>query len=341
MESKSVAQPPSIRQGVWIATGAVVSDVFVSYAREEAASAETIRRALESLSLTVFFDIERLDAGDVWSDVIDTELKSAGAVVALWSPHALTRAWVKKECGVALERGVLLPAVLKPVSVQDVPTQFADLHRVDLSDFAGQRDHPGWRSLVRALAKKLRRKDLLVTQIAELSTASPTEQIRLELEDARRELARLRRQDELIPFVAALVVVLGLVGSVLGYVELERQKNMAARNVRESLASPDLVRTLEAECASGQPIKCHNAALMLLQGPDGVRNISDGLKLLGAACDGRVGKACSDLAAYYIVGNHVPIDEARAQDLYQRGCEAGHALSCMKTRTRDAGPTAR
>ena len=127
-----------------------MADVFISYATEERARADEVRRELEALGLSVFFDAERLESGDVWSDVIDRELKSAGAVVALWSPHALSRPWVKKECALAMQRNVLAPALLEPVSDLDMPVQFSDLQRVDLTDFHGAADHPGWGKLIRA-----------------------------------------------------------------------------------------------------------------------------------------------------------------------------------------------
>lgn len=170
-----------------------MADVFISYAREEQARAEEVRRALEALGLSVFFDVERLDAGDTWSDVIDRELKSAGGVVALWSPHALSRPWVKKECAVAQGRGVLLPALLEPVGDLEMPTQFADLQRVDLADFHGDPAHDGWRKLVRALAKTLKRKDLLAAQIEQLKEEKQTARVKADLEAAQKELEKLRK----------------------------------------------------------------------------------------------------------------------------------------------------
>lgn len=318
-----------------------MADVFVSYARKEKDRAVEIRRSLEGLGLSTFFDVEGLDAGDPWPDRLDAELKTAGAVVSLWSPHALSRQWVRNECAVGEKRGVLLPAELEPVTDYDVPAQFATLQRVDLSDFHGQSDHAGWRSLVRALARKLKRKDLLVVQIATLTDASQTTHIKLELEEARRELARLRRDEMLLPFLAAFVFLLALAGGVFGYVELERQKAVAAREVRASLASPELIKLLESECASGEALKCHNVGLMLLQGAGGAKDIPKGLELITTACNGGVGKACADLAAFYLNGVQVPQSDVRAQSLYKQACENHHALSCMKIRQPGAGPTVR
>lgn len=318
-----------------------MADVFLSYARQEADRAVEICRSLEALGLSTFFDVDGLDAGDPWPDRLDDELKSAGAVVSLWSPYALSRQWVRRECAVGETRGVLLPAIVEAVTDIDVPARFVDLQRVDLSDFHGQSDHAGWRSLVRSLARKLKRKDLLVVQISTLSDASQTTHIKLELEEARRELARLQRNETFAPFIAALLLILAVAASLFGYVELERQKAVAAREVRATIASPEMLKLLEEECSRGQALKCHNAGLMLIQGAGGHTDIAKGLKLLSEACDGGIGKACSDLGSYHAIGLHVQKSEAQAQALYKKACANNHAISCMRIRHRDAGPNTR
>jgi len=166
-----------------------MADIFLSYARTEREKAEPIRAALASLGLDVFFDVDGLDGGDVFPDVLDREVKSAGAVVSLWSPHALTRPWIKIESRIGKDRGVLIPVeigVLDPL--HDVPAAFYDDQRIDLVDFNGDTASPGWLKLVKSLARTLERPDLLEREVRSHAHSSA------EAADLRAELQALRDQ---------------------------------------------------------------------------------------------------------------------------------------------------
>lgn len=90
-----------------------------------------IKECPETLGLTVFFDTEGLDGGDVFPDMLDREVKSSEAVVGIWSRrvltrpvaaarcselnyehrvYALTRDWVLRECNLARHEFALLPS---------------------------------------------------------------------------------------------------------------------------------------------------------------------------------------------------------------------------------------
>jgi hypothetical protein len=56
-----------------------MADVFLSYARADRLKAEQVKAALEGAGLSVFFDVEGLDGGDLFPDVLDREVKTAGA----------------------------------------------------------------------------------------------------------------------------------------------------------------------------------------------------------------------------------------------------------------------
>lgn len=166
-----------------------MADVFLSYARTERGRAEPIRAALVSLGLNVFFDVDGLDGGDVFPDVLDREVKSAGAVVSLWSPHALSRPWVKLESRIGIYRGVFIPVEIAPLDLlADVPADFFDLQRIDLIDFNGDTSSPGWLKLVKSLARTLERPELLEREVRSHAHSSA------EAADLRTELAALRAQ---------------------------------------------------------------------------------------------------------------------------------------------------
>ena len=166
-------------------------DVFLSYARADTARAAQIKDLLERLGLSVFFDTEGLDGGDVFPDVLDREVKAAGAIVGVWSQHALTRPWVKIECDIGRARGVLVPIQIEQIADLDRPAAFWNIQFADLSDFDGQTDHIGWLRFVRALARTLDREDLLRSEAAAqpAQTADQSTELRAELAAMRAQIS--------------------------------------------------------------------------------------------------------------------------------------------------------
>ena len=210
-----------------------MADVFLSYARTERAIAEPIKDRLEALGLTVFFDVEGLDGGDLFPDVLDQEVKSAGAVVSCWSPHALTRPWVKAECRIGMARDVLVPVAIKPLGVMDVPVEFSGVNYVDLTALNDNPDDENWSLLVRSLANTLNRPDLLRQELrAREHSPSVEDAMRAEMDELRRQMEDMRRANSpheerklddprpatsrkrfMIPVIAAMVVV----GAAIGF----------------------------------------------------------------------------------------------------------------------------
>ncbi|WP_291201877.1 TIR domain-containing protein [Hyphomonas sp.] len=145
-----------------------MADVFLSYARMDRALAEKVKAGLDAAGLSVFFDVEGLDGGDVFPDVLDREVKGAGAVVSLWSQHSLSRPWVKQECSIGLKRKCLIPLAIERLGELDVPVAFEGLQQIDFTGFHGRTDGAEWQKLMRALARTLGRPDL-----AEAAAAAP------------------------------------------------------------------------------------------------------------------------------------------------------------------------
>lgn len=88
-----------------------MSDVFVSYAREDRPVAEVLARQLEAAGYSVWWDRD-LYAGTDFEQVIGSELMEAKAVVVLWSATSVRSGWVRDEAATGMERGVLVPVLL-------------------------------------------------------------------------------------------------------------------------------------------------------------------------------------------------------------------------------------
>lgn len=136
-------------------------DVFLSYAREDTARAALVRDKLEALGLNVFFDAEGIDSGEEFPIVIDRAVKSAKCVLALWTRAALARRWVRIESRIGLDQSKLVAAMLDRTRPEDLPAEFYNVNFEPLFDFHGSDTHPGWRRVLRAIARRTGRRDLI------------------------------------------------------------------------------------------------------------------------------------------------------------------------------------
>jgi hypothetical protein len=105
------------------------AEVFVSYAREDAARVEAVVRALEARGLRVFWD-RRIPAGSTWRDFIGQALAAARCVVVVWTRSSVESAWVVEEADAGKARGILVPLTLDPVAP---PLGFRSIQTADLS----------------------------------------------------------------------------------------------------------------------------------------------------------------------------------------------------------------
>jgi adenylate cyclase len=128
-----------------------MANVFVSYARPDERQAERIADALRGTGHTVWRDDE-LPAHRAYADVIEERLKSANAVVVLWSAQAVQSQWVKAEADAARTAGTLVQASLDGTIP---PMPFNQIQCADFSNWSGELAAAGWRKLaasVEALA---------------------------------------------------------------------------------------------------------------------------------------------------------------------------------------------
>jgi tetratricopeptide (TPR) repeat protein len=117
-----------------------VADVFLSYARPDAASAERIARELGNAGWSVWYDRE-IPAHRSFADVISTELESSRSVVVLWSHASAASEWVRSEANRARELHKLVQVRLDDVRL---PMPFDQIQCANLRAWRGGRSHTGW-----------------------------------------------------------------------------------------------------------------------------------------------------------------------------------------------------
>lgn len=124
-----------------------VTDIFLSYARQDRASARIFAECLGEEGFRVWWDAS-LHSGETFDEVIEQRLRDAKAVVVLWSPRSVASRWVRAEATLADRRNKLVPAIIEPC---DRPIVFELTHTAELSDWHGDRSDPRWRTFVEDL----------------------------------------------------------------------------------------------------------------------------------------------------------------------------------------------
>lgn len=107
-----------------------MSDVFISYAREDKPRAELVAQALERECISVWWDRD-IRPGKSYDQVIDAALDSAKCILVLWSKHSVASDWVKAEAAEGSRRGVLVPAFIEEAKL---PLEFRNSRLLILSD---------------------------------------------------------------------------------------------------------------------------------------------------------------------------------------------------------------
>ena len=91
-----------------------MSDIFISYAREDRAKVRPLAEALERQGWSVWWD-RAIPTGRRFDRVIDQALAEARCVVVVWTQRSVGKDWVLEEADDGRERDVLMPVLLEKV----------------------------------------------------------------------------------------------------------------------------------------------------------------------------------------------------------------------------------
>jgi|JI10StandDraft_1071094.scaffolds.fasta_scaffold18158_8 hypothetical protein len=169
-----------------------MSDIFISYAREDLPKARLLAEAMIADGLSVWWDHELL-GGDQFREAITQTIATAKVVIVIWSENSVQSPFVKDEASRANARGVLLPVAIGEV---EPPVGFGELQTIRFKRWAETTAE--WETLVRTVA-------------ARLQTANQVQATNTSLLSARRELSFLNRNIDvflLILFAQSLAAFL-------------------------------------------------------------------------------------------------------------------------------------
>ena len=115
-------------------------DIFLSYNREDQATAKLYADAFAAEGLNVWWDTA-LRSGEAYDEVTEAALRGAKAVVVLWSPRSVVSRWVRAEATIADRCKTLVPVTIEPC---ERPIMFELTQTAELSHWTGDASDKAW-----------------------------------------------------------------------------------------------------------------------------------------------------------------------------------------------------
>jgi TolB-like protein len=131
--------------------GSRLPDIFLSYNRDDQVTARRFADALTAAGFDVWWD-STIRAGDEYDTVTENALKSARAVVVLWSPRSVVSRWVRAEATLAHRNRTLVPVMIEPC---ERPIMFELTQTADLSHWDGSPKDAAWLGFLTDLRRQI------------------------------------------------------------------------------------------------------------------------------------------------------------------------------------------
>jgi TolB-like protein len=130
-----------------------VTDIFLSYNREDQVRAKLFADAFAAQGFDVWWDVG-LRTGEAYDEVTETALRTAKAVVVLWSRKSVQSRWVRAEATLADRNKTLVPCMIEAC---ERPIMFELTQTAELSHWMGDAADKAWLAFlndVRRMAAK-------------------------------------------------------------------------------------------------------------------------------------------------------------------------------------------
>jgi TolB-like protein len=118
--------------------------IFLSYSRDDQATARRFAEAFEREGLGVWWD-QTLRSGENYDQVTEAALRDARAVVVLWSKRSVDSRWVRAEATQADRSGTLAPVMIEPCNR---PIMFELKQTADLAHWKGEPTDKVWQAFL-------------------------------------------------------------------------------------------------------------------------------------------------------------------------------------------------
>ena len=121
-----------------------VPDIFLSYNREDQPRAKVFADAFEREGFSVWWDVGR-HTGEAYDEVTENALRTAKAVVVLWSTRSVQSRWVRAEATIADRNKTLVPCMIEPC---ERPIMFELTQTADLAHWQGDAGDREWQAFL-------------------------------------------------------------------------------------------------------------------------------------------------------------------------------------------------
>jgi formylglycine-generating enzyme required for sulfatase activity len=128
-----------------------MSDIFLSYAREDLSQVLPLVQALERHGWAVWWD-RTIPPGKTFDRGIQEALDASRCVIVVWSRASVDSDWVKAEAEEGRRRGILIPVMIDEARI---PLGFRQIQTARLVDWQGTEAHEGFDIVMRALTDLL------------------------------------------------------------------------------------------------------------------------------------------------------------------------------------------
>jgi hypothetical protein len=147
-----------------------MSDIFISYSRDDTKFVEALMLALIEYGWSVWADKSGMEEGRPFDQQIEDAIDESTVTIAVWSPSSVKSRWVRAEAAFALGKNKLLPVIINSA---DPPLQFLHIHGANLTDWSQASDDPIFKRLAATLSERLDRVGRVSD--SETETAAPVE----------------------------------------------------------------------------------------------------------------------------------------------------------------------
>jgi formylglycine-generating enzyme required for sulfatase activity len=132
-----------------------MSDIFLSYAREDRQRVRPFVDALIQEGWSVFWDID-IPPGSLWRKYLLENLEATRCFVVVWSKDSIESDSVVEEADEAKRlKKIIMPILLDDLDGTEIPFGFRSIHAANLSGWDGSPTSPIFQDLARDIRKNL------------------------------------------------------------------------------------------------------------------------------------------------------------------------------------------